>query len=106
ANEKDSLFRLLEAKKVEYDTLTANYNTLSESNKELLQRIRNLQAGYNARGAQIKKAEAEKVELNNVITAQNQRNDSLNREITVRENRIAELNNSIAAKQAENSNLS
>ncbi len=106
ANEKDSLFKLLEAKKVEYDTLTANYNSLSESNKELLQRIRNLQAGYNARGAQIKKAEAEKVELNNIIAAQNQGNDSLNREIAARENRIAELNNSIAAKQAENSNLS
>lgn len=105
ANEKDSLFRLLEAKRVEYDTLTASYNTLSESNKELLQRIKNLQAGYNARGAQIKKAEAEKVELNNIITAQSQKNDSLNREITAREERIAELNNSIASKQAENSNL-
>ncbi len=105
SNEKDSLFKLLEAKKTEYDTLTANYNSLSQSNKELLQKIKNLQAGYNARGVQIKKAEAEKVELNKVITAQIAKNDSLNREIEERENKIAELNNTISSKQTENLNL-
>jgi len=105
ANEKDSLFRLLEARKVEYDTLSANYNALSESNKELLQRIRNLQAGYSARGAQIKKAESEKVELNGIITAQIMKNDSLSREITDREDRIADLNHTIESKRVENSGL-
>ncbi|GEM_PF-901722 len=105
SNEKDSLFKLLEVKKVEYDTLAANYNSLSESNKELLQKIKSLQAGYNARGVQIKKAEAEKVELNKVITAQTVKNDSLNKEIEARENRIAELNNTISSKQTENASL-
>ena len=62
ANEKDSLFKIIDAKKVEYDTLTANYNSLSEDNKALLQKIKSLQAGYNARGGQIKKAEAEKAD--------------------------------------------
>lgn len=105
SNEKDSLFKLLETKKVEYDTLAANYNSLSESNKELLQKIKSLQAGYNARGVQIKKAEAEKVELNKVITAQSVKNDSLNKEIEARENRIAELNSTISSKQTENTSL-
>lgn len=106
SNEKDSLFKLLESKKVEYDTLAADYNSLSEDNKVLLQKIKSLQAGYNARGVQIKKAEAEKVELNKVITSQSVRNDSLNKEIEARENRIAELNNTISSKEVEKSNLS
>jgi hypothetical protein len=105
SNEKDSLFKLLESKKVEYDTLTANLNSLGESNKELLQKIKSLQAGYNARGAQIKKAEAEKVDLNKVIAVQTLKNDSLNNEIAVRDKRIAELNNTIASKETEKENL-
>ena len=39
SNEKDSLFKIIDAKKVEYDTLTASYNSLSEANKALLQKI-------------------------------------------------------------------
>jgi len=105
ANERDSLFRLLEARQVEYDTLTASYNALSESNRELLQRIRNLQAGYSARGAQIKKAESEKVELNGIIASQARKNDSLVSEISDREDRIAVLNQVIESKKAENSDL-
>lgn len=105
ANERDSLFRLLEARQVEFDTLTASYNALSESNRELLQRFRNLQAGYSARGAQIKKAESEKVELNGIIAAQTRKNDSLVSEISDREDRIAALNQVIESKEAENSDL-
>ena len=105
-NQKDSLMRLLTERRVIYDTLTASYNTLSADSKALLAKIRSLQSGYSARGEQIKKAEAEKVELNNVITAQTVKNDSLNREITLLEGRIAELNNTIALKEAEKNNLS
>ena len=105
-NQKDSLMGLLNERRTVYDTLTTSYSTLSDDNKALLAKIRSLQAGYNARGEQIKKAEAEKVELNNVITAQTVKNDSLNREITLLEGRIAELNNTLASKEAEKNNLS
>ena len=105
-NQKDSLMRLLTERRTVYDTLTTSYNTLSDDNKALLAKIRSLQSAYNARGEQIKIAEAEKVELNNVIAAQTVKNDSLNREISVREGKIAELNSTVASKEAEKNNLS
>ena len=105
-SQKDSLMRLLTERRTVYDTLTTSYNTLSDDNKALLAKIRSLQSAYNARGEQIKKAEAEKVELNNVIAAQTVKNDSLIREITVREGKIAELNSTVASKEAEKNNLS
>ena len=105
AGEKDSLLRLLETKRVEFDTLAAGFNNLSEENKSLLTRVKSLQAGYNSRGVELKKAAAEKTEMTNLITVQNNKNDSLQNIIVNLDNKIAELDSELAVTKEDRTGL-
>ncbi|NSW95153.1 MAG: hypothetical protein HPY62_10655 [Bacteroidales bacterium] len=104
-NEKDSLFKIIEAKKAEFDTLTAHYNTLSEENKALLGRLKSLQAGYNSRGAELKKAAEEKVVLTQTIEKQNTRYDSLHNVVVTLQSNIADLNNKLSESEVKSTYL-
>lgn len=104
-NQKDSVLRLLSTSKTVYDTLSASYNNLTQDNDALKSRIRSLQAGISNRDKQIKAAEQEKAELNNVIAGKDAKNDSLGRVIASLNNQVAGLNNTIAAGKAENKSL-
>ena len=104
-NRKDSLMRLLTERRVVYDTLASGYNSLSDDNKALLAKLRSLQSGYNARGAQIKKAEEVKIGLDNVIARQNAENGSLTNVIASLNTKVDDLNNTISAGEAEKNAL-
>lgn len=104
-NEKDSLLKIIESKKTEFDTLTAHYNTLSEENKTLLTRLKSLQAWYNSRGAELKKAAEEKAVLTQTIEKQNVRNDSLQNVVLTLQSNIAGLNNKLAESETKASYL-
>lgn len=104
-NEKDSLFKIIEAKKTEFDTLTAQFNSLSEENKALLTRLKSLQSGYNSRGAELKKAAEEKAVLSQTIEKQNVRYDSLQNVVVSLNTTIADLNGKLSESEVKSTYL-
>ena len=104
-NEKDSLLKIIESKKVEFDTLTAHYNTLSEENKTILTRLKSLQSGYNSRGVELKKAAEEKAVLAQTIEKQNVRYDSLQNVVVSLQTNIADLNGKLSESEVKSTYL-
>ncbi len=101
----DSLVRLLNTIKVEYDTLVAVYNDLGGENKTLESKLSSLQARYTARAAELKKAAAQNAEITALFTIQGSANDSLMNEILILRNRVSEVENALAETRQDNSGL-
>jgi uncharacterized lipoprotein YehR (DUF1307 family) len=104
-NQKDSIMRQLTESRTIYDTLASSYGALNQDNEDLKARIRSLLAGIASRDKQIKAAEQEKAELNNIIAGKDVKNDSLGRVIASLNSKISEQSSSIAEAKAENKSL-
>lgn len=103
--ERDSLQYLLQVKTREFDTIYSDYNSLNIDFKTLKAKNNTLQAGYNARGEQLKVTDLTNKQLNSSVALQNNTNDSLVKEIVTLQQRIAMIDAMIAESAKSNSEL-
>ncbi|HUX95297.1 MAG TPA: hypothetical protein VMV47_06140 [Bacteroidales bacterium] len=89
-SERDSIIQLLNVKSLQYDTIYAKYNSLTDELKKATQQYRSLTARYYQRGEQLKKVNSDYEALSRNLTAMNAENDSLRNEISNLFRRFAE----------------
>lgn len=105
AGERDSLQCLLNVKTHEFDIVYADYNALSTDFKTLTTKNKSLQSLYYSRGEHLKKMTQANANMSNAVSQMDTKNDSLQKEITALQDKIASIDMQMTESQKKNSDL-
>lgn len=104
-SEKDSLEKVLMITAHKLDTTNAGYQDLRNDMESLAEKNKSLTSGYNARGAELKKAAQANAGISSTLTRQETMNDSLQKVIMALEEKIASIDRQMAESQVEKAAL-